>query len=65
MAKPQSIGQSKCSVCEKKAGVGSGLVLAFGSGGRVHALGCLAIAQNRLALNDRRPDHLRGPPYRT
>lgn len=54
-AKPQSIGQSICAVCGKTARPGAGTVLEFGAGGRVHALGCRAIAQNRLAMEKSAP----------
>jgi hypothetical protein len=49
---PQGIGQSMCAVCGKAARPGAAVVLQYGAGGRVHVLGCHAIAQNRLALKN-------------
>jgi hypothetical protein len=58
MAKPQHIRQSICAVCGKTARPGSGVVLEFGAGGRVHSVECLAIAQSRLASLNPRPETL-------
>lgn len=45
MAMTQRVRQSICPVCGLTVRPGKGAVLEFGAGGRVHALRCLAIAQ--------------------
>jgi len=39
------VRQSVCAICRKTVGVGSGTVLAYGAGGRVHTKECLQKAQ--------------------
>lgn len=49
--------QSKCRICGKQIRPGSGVVVEFGGGGRVHREKCAALAQASPVAAKVEPDH--------